>query len=676
MEARMELSHTQIVWIAYLFGSLIVFQFCMTFFNSPTYHYEDIDGSEELASLRFLRPTLPKYLTSRASYTFFLLTFLLYGFILYTLLGLVLPVLADLGLAPESASKPDSFGLEHSFLLAALIVAGLAPNTIGIRKLLLKAREWLHSRASIPLKGRNTYARLKGHHIVFNNTIKSDALNDKDYADPRAGKRIDLIAEDFDKSRGSIEREWATISYLVAAVKTWAKGKSYGRNLRRKELHWKSLEKNYKLLSEQIIVYRTDKMTDENRMYLRENLRGFLMQMRQMIACLLYMSEIKEKGIDERLQEIGLLPNRPELIKLRWRQSMLVVGGLLCAIVAAWGILLSMANFFDYIPWIVDAYKITTGSMIRVAFYALPFHGFAVFVTLMAKWVGSHHSDLWPATNPWVKNTKFTERPWHLYVPLSLIACVVSFVVLVFLQIIMNEISFGEINQFQRIKATLYWSSLAFVTAIFTAYRLDTSALHLRFPRKLVRWSIRIPRAAFQGFVLAGLTAFIYLHLYNHGSFSLSDLRGRELSQLLIGEEEGYDGMNRLTELMVFVVTAFLIGGALNLTSRFWSVNERRREGRTDVNFPVQIKYGEDQNEMMAKIRNISNSGARVTGNKLAVPDGAPIVIFAGRNLPEIAGRVLGQGPDQALRVFFDERETNDVVCRAIIGLNAERQAA
>ncbi len=280
----MDLTDLQLTWIAYLFGAMIVLQFCTTFFNDPAYHHEDTEVSQGIVDQQFLAPTLPKYMTNRANYICALIAFSIVGLGIYTGLAFLLPVLYSIGFGKEAASAAESGSMADDFLLSAWIVAGLAPNTIGIRKLLRQAKHGLHDIASIPSKGRETYQRLKSQHIVFDPGIIGESLADEDHFAFGEPRRFDLQAEDFQAPRGSIERTWAKISYLMTTAKRWSRSRPYSRNIRQKELRWSALESVYKELRGEMTAYREGDDDPNRGQRLLERFQSFALHLDRMLA--------------------------------------------------------------------------------------------------------------------------------------------------------------------------------------------------------------------------------------------------------------------------------------------------------------------------------------------------------------------------------------------------------
>lgn len=105
----MEIIREHDVLISFAIGCVIVLQFCFTFFNSPSYHFEDQEHSEAGDPIQYLEPTLPKYMTSRKLYNLFLTSFVTCTLGIYV--GLIYLLSSLEGMAQEEVTGVAAEGL-------------------------------------------------------------------------------------------------------------------------------------------------------------------------------------------------------------------------------------------------------------------------------------------------------------------------------------------------------------------------------------------------------------------------------------------------------------------------------------------------------------------------------------------------------------------------------------
>jgi hypothetical protein len=577
--------------IYFFCGAGIILAFAVNYFNQPGYRFADEEKGHTMNQEDFmLEPALPKYLTDRLEYNFYLLSYILVTELIYLLLVLFLP---DLISSNHANSEPLSLKRQN-IILAALIITGIAPNLPYIRQLLERSKLYLHNKAQIPKKGREVYYQIKKYQPHFHRAEIAKILEDECYLKEESGndKRIDLCELDFKAGKWTIEGRWAKLSYLLYFADLWSKTPPFRNYIGNRELQFDSIKNAYDNLQEQMSQYRLGKYPEAEIVKLNTMVDATMHRTYRLISCLLYLAGKSDTAVEKYLDQLGYASSERKDFPIPWKNIAYII-------IAITGSIL-MGSF---IIFVIDQIKlfnfnnsVDTNQIMKWAGYAIPFITFPVIWVLCIKRFLSSRSEAWPVVTENSQYNKISERPWHLYLIIAFSSYLVGVIVLLILSAIVKKITGDTFSPDETIRSVAVWSSLVFVTSIFAAYRLDSA------PRQDISLSERIyikgMGAIFQGFATFCAMYFSFMHQYNGGNLNPFSLTGPE----------------KIGRLVIFSVICFFLGILLHLSFQLGALRQRRKSYRRRIQRQVIICSG--QNKTEGTTVNISNEGVLVKSDE------------------------------------------------------------
>jgi hypothetical protein len=559
-----------IIVIYFFAGMGIVLAFAVNYFNQPGYKFADDSKSTTGNQEDFmLEPVLPKYLTGRFEYNFYLFAFVLVTELIYVLLVLFLPDL----LPDESTKIADPLRpTTQNIVLATLIITGVAPNLPYVRQLLNRSKLYLHEKAQIPRKGRDVYFRIKRYQPHYTPADIKSILNDERYLgrDQSGQKvRMDLLESDFKIDEWSIEGRWAKLSYLLFHIDRWSNRVPFRSYIGNRELQRSSIECAYDELQKQMVMHRNGQLSESETNHLNLRVDATLHRTYRLISCLLYLAAKSDAAVDTYLDQLGYAISERNDFPIPWRRLVfvlfaisgsIVVGGILALVVTQVGI-------FNL------AVEIRTKNIFKWVGFAVPFLSIPVLVVLLIKRQVSMNSEAWPVVTETSHYARLSDRPWHIYLIVALVAYIVGGLVLfgtsVFVKIIDSPIT----DYSAMLRNSFVWSGIVLVTAGFTAFRLDSAPDLNRSPQ--VHLAMQSVGAMFQGAATLAATFIAFVHTINKGDFNPLSLPEVERGKFY-----------------VYCTIAFILGASLYFASGFGRLRQRRRAGRRLLQRSVTIHSG------------------------------------------------------------------------------------
>jgi hypothetical protein len=541
-------------FIAYGFGFIVVFMFCVRYFNEPKYKVVDtklVKGSDKD---RLVEPVCPRFMTNRYIYRYYLILFIAFTELLYIIVANLLPDLTG----------KDTAGYYNAFA-SALILTGFLPSLPYIRRLMDKTKFIIHDKARIPDSGQNFYHFLRTNPIRYPEPAVEELIEDKVY-----GKGLEL--GNFASDDDTVEARWAKISYLLFHVDKWSKFAPFRASLRKREMHWPSIQSSYLTLQESWEGFRSGKLSEDQQNLFENNLRELLFETYRLLACTLFDAERPSKDINIYTQELGYGAYSEQLFFPSNRKVALYAIstfiGILIGAAATGLIARFLSPEFSWLKITISADQIVTWVLFGVPFFLLP-----VLFILTVKWYFSFSETLWPMVSPHRPYKKLSERPWGVYVFVSVFACIVGTLTLVVVGTLYGHIKWSEIFEFDTYRQMGKWSLVILVTAGFVTYRIDS----LVSRNKLKNIILTCSGALSQGMLSSLAIFFSFMWYFNEGSFDLTRLNGERPGQLFC-----------------YLLLAFIIGNLLFLTSRFnRRILERREyERRKAKAVSVELESG------------------------------------------------------------------------------------
>lgn len=604
--------------LLYFFAcAFIVLAFAVNYFNQPSYKFADEDkdtiGDQEDL---MLEPALPKYLTDRFEYNLYLFAYVLVTEFIYVLLVLFLPDLMQNDTAGDANPlQPTS----QNIVLATLIITGIAPNLPYIRKLLERSKLYLHEKAQIPRKGRDVYRQIKRYQPHYTQAEITRILNDKRYLRNRENGqklRMDLLGSDFKNDGWSMEGRWAKLSYLLHYINRWSKSAPFRSYIGNRELQRSSIERAYDGLQTKMAQYKNGKLSESETVRLNSRVDATLHRTYRLISCLLYLAGKTDSAVDRYLDQLGYAASERNDFPIPWKRLVFVliaitgsiaVGGILALIVTQLGIV--------NLP-----VKIRTENIFRWIGFAVPFLSIPVLAVLLIKRYLSLHSEAWPVMTENTRYNDLGDRPWHLYAIVAFVAYLVG-VVILYGTSISVRLAHGHYNidYSAMLRQVLVWSGVVFVTASFTAFRLD-SAPDFNLSKQ-ARFARRILGALLQGVTTTLAVYVAFVHTFAQG----------ELNPLVLPPvDQG--------KLSVYCIIAFFLGASLYVASGFGRLRQRRHTGRRKVKRSVVINSAHKAS--VGNTVNVSREGALIESLD-SFPSGYDPITISDKDGTSAEGRVV-----------------------------------
>ena len=570
-------------------GMVIVLAFAVNYFNQPSYKFADdsMSATGDQEDL-MLEPALPKYLTGRFEYNFYLFAYVLVTELIYVLLVLFLPdLLPNEAKAPIDPLRPTT----QNIVLATLIITGVAPNLPYIRQLLNRSRLYLHQKAQIPRKGRDVYLRIKRYQPHYSQNDIDSIIKDERYlGHDKNGKkvRMDLLRSDFKIDEWSLEGRWAKLSYLLFHINRWSDRVPFRSYIGNRELQKSSIEYAYDELQKKMTGQRKGELSEAETIHLNFRVDATLHRTYRLISCLLYLAAKSDSAVDTYLDQLGYAISERNDFPIQWRRLVFVLFAIAGSIIIG-GILSLVVTKSGIIDLPVE---IRTANIFKWVGYAAPFLSIPVLVVLLIKRQVSMNSEAWPVVTETTRYESLGERPWHIYLIVALVAYIVGGLVLFGTSVLVKLLNGEPISDYGAMLRSLFvWSGIVLVTAGFTAFRLDSAPNLKRSPHG--RLAIRSLGAMLQGTATLAAVYVAFVHTFNKGNFN---------PLALPAVNQG--------KLSVYCIIGFILGASFYFASGFGRIRQRRRTGRRRLQRSVTIHAG--QRAFAGNIVNVSQEGALI----------------------------------------------------------------
>ncbi len=538
--------------LIYFVGTFFVIIFASKIFNDPVYSPKDKYIQDALGKYPRMFPALPKYLAEKTRYRIYLWTFVFLTVVFYYFISLAFPYFMSGILGKEGVVK------DFSLALVVCTVAFIAGSTkIPFAKTLLDEwKERLHRRAKIPDTAMYVFDSMRYSEInksseQFRKNLEA-ILNGKVSGEVRGDIEKDYFY--FDKSR--IERKWARLVYLMHAIEQWSKKSQFERHLKVESLKWLALRSYYidKLIPE-MKRYRQGELKDDAIEAAKENIDRMAIKIYWLITLLLFMANKAEEDPCIHLKRIGWIVAPDKYFKFSNGQVIFTGTMTFLSIVAGATIgALLLLNIADNEA--AKLYEIRSDTIFYWFLFGIPMFTMPLIVTMFAKRILSMDGT-WSVQRPEETITPFFRRKWDIYFIVSTLSYVITLAVLLVIYFLIG-FSRGSID-ISRIDDLALYSGLAFVSAMFISYLIDTPD-----PGWETSWRYylkSIAPAIFQGVVNVSLVTFAFLLLSDGGKLNPFSLKPAEMGRL-----------------MVYDVIVFIIGITMYFTSRIGTKFYERRE--------------------------------------------------------------------------------------------------
>ena len=540
--------------IVYLIGSFFVITFALRFFNSPPGFKPTENGVADILKLDpELVPALPKYLTDRTRYSLYSWLFVGITLAMYFFVSFLFPYVVA-GYWGEAVTVSATAAI----VLGTLLFIGLSPKLPFIKNMLEDYKQDLYKKAQIPDKGMKVFRSLMFGELDKNSDefkrVLNVMLSDKCKHDVNSS--LDETYYDFNK--GTIERNWARLIYLVFCVETWSDEEPFKRHIDSGSLCWLELKSmcTEKLLSDMIDYKNGGVLSDDDKDDLLKRLEHTLIRIYWLITLLLFMSNKGGENPDNYLKEIGWVINPDKYFKFSMRHvfftGTIVVAAILLGAACSWFTLymIKSTGTLDTIA------AINSKELLNWVVYGVPMFIVPLFSTLMIKRFLSMN-DTWRVRRPEDEKEKFSKRPWEIYAPVAFISYLFTVAVLV---TIASFLELPEGKGMGDVVSSLFmYCILSAVTSFYVCYLIDSPCKDWE---KDYRYYLKsfFP-AVLQGGINMMIITFSFVYFTKHQTFDFD---------LMTDLEKG--------KLIAYNVTSFILGVAMHFTSRVGSKYYDRRE--------------------------------------------------------------------------------------------------
>ena len=602
--------------VSYIFSGLLVALYAIYVFNIPPYTYkqdredEENDGNELDEYSNCAQPSLPKYMTEKSRYNFFLAIFVFISISLYTILGALLP---------EEIASITGFDNPRAanFFIASLIIIGITglgtTRYDWVKYLLIgPIRDWIHIYAKIPTKGRNLFYVLSNSDISYQDPVGKQYIEDilnKDCSGD-GQPRQDLTLDDFNVgNRDTIAWKWARLAFCMNFIEEGSKQGAFKSQLDEASLGWHRIQKEYRKTISSIIKKKNNDLDDDEEVALNDHLKRLLASAYRLISCLMLMVSRPDEDPVRRLKVVGFDVTPEHRYFISSKEVVRVVASVFLAII----VLSTMANIFTRITFNNQLVYVASAFAILI----MPI----IIVISMKKHLCP--SGIWPIAMP----GKDYDRPVMVYLATSFIAWFVTTGLMILLGMILIKLDYPKIDEETLSLDMLIFSSLSALTALFAAYRIDIPPRVFSFKLNHILW--RIGGGMVQGIATA-LLLWICLMIVEYG-----------------GEIYPPAGLStdKWSELVLYEVLAFATGFTIFISLFFRKhFHERRHEKRKVITAEVQaIINGFTQ---MATLMNITNGGAAIRmARNLVLPKGTLVELLLDSHTTR-PGVVISQSDD------------------------------
>lgn len=308
--------------ISHTVAFMILIAFSWKYFNETQYFLgssvpKDITNSPDKRS--YVMPVYPKYMITKYKYFSWYLIFLVFLIFLYILLYWAL-----ISVNQESIKElnlKDSVGLApllslYPSLLAALILTGFIPALPKKTDFLALARNFTHSRASIPDLASSYY-----------NSIIENGLSvaQEDISATVAFVGPEFISEaDFKQRKNSLEYTWALTCYLHHKINSWTQkpNDTYTKNHNKEAIAYPNFLENFGAFKKEYKTFGSsrDQFLKE---HLENHAKQIFNQIVQITVCLIFCSEPNDDQAAQKFKDLGV--NVDVLMQYKARFDFLVV---------------------------------------------------------------------------------------------------------------------------------------------------------------------------------------------------------------------------------------------------------------------------------------------------------------------------------------------------------------
>ena len=587
--------------IAIVLGGFIVLIFYLRYFNEQKYPLVLLDKSGERMFDAALEPAMPKVLTYRYRYNLSLFLFIVTVESIYIVLAYYLFDFLKIkslwaGIASSNPTEVTSNGgLGYRAIVAALTLTGILPNLKFVDSVLEKIRIFYHEQAEIPGKGQEVYRILQGPIKKYSEQTVDDMLDDpfwNNVSTSPAGPRTRILdREDFTPYASSaLHAKWAKLTYLLYCVETWSKQKMFRKHIGNPELGWDDIKTTHCVIKNQFVAQIANWNTLKTNNALNTNMDILLSRTCRLVGCLLFMADRSSTRLSKYLKQIGYCLTDPPVFPIPFQRLALA------AITSGFGITLGALIAFVasmILPvGVIPGMEISTKKLAIWVIYGIPFLMAPTAFVLMMK----HY--LSPMENGWLLVTprsthyrRLRDRPWHIYLVVSLCAYPVTFLMLTFLNVGFDLLKMQD-SPGQPLQKFAVWSIVGIVTAAFVAYRIDSRPD--RFDSVFRSAAATFGGSMLQAGFTMGAAYFAFMHINNNGSLDFTTLKDVFRSRLF-----------------VYLVMHACMGAAIFVTSRFNIADlERRRGRRKRIKRSVTFVSGDEK--VAGDLLNISKNGALI----------------------------------------------------------------
>jgi hypothetical protein len=420
----------------------------------------------------------------------------------------------------------------------------------------------------------------------------------------RGNSRPDLEISDFVKERHSLEARWARLSYLLSWVEQSSSVPSLRRCLSNETLRSSSLQHAYEHLQAQVGLRKKGQLPDTEQDELSMRVNTALRRTYRLITCFLYLSCGSDATIDERLEDMGYPTlSGPDFV-ITWNEAILVAASVAVSVVAGSAAALVVARLLEVRPP-----ELPLGQLLA---YSVPFVTIPILLVLLTKKVFSSLCSAWPVVSRNRPYERVADRPWHIYVLVSLMAAVVGFLVLFGMLEGARWLGVGTAKG-DLLKKSVAWSFMILPIALLAAYHLDSvQAANVPWPLRSLR---RGTSLLLYGLVSMAVTYFIFLYV-----------NGLTWATLYI-DDEALRG-----QAIAFCLTGLFLGISLNYAYGFLiSTQQQRAERRRFRQYDVSIVVDRD-NAVAAQILNVSDTGAFIKCDACAPDTGKDVTVTDSAN--------------------------------------------
>jgi len=606
--------------LVYLVGSFFVVIFALTFFNTHPGGFEPEDkGVKEILKIEpELQPALPKYVTERTRYHIYSWIFVGLTLTMYFFVSFIFPYVV----ANYTGTKSIALPTTGVIVVGTLMFIGLSPKLPFIKDLLESYKQNLYKKAQIPDKGMAVF-----RHLMYGELDqKSERFRENLsvlLSDECTHNIKDSLNEDyFSFGKDTIERRWARLIYLVYCLENWSKEDPFKRHIDSGALCWLQIKSLCveKILPE-MVKYKTGNiLTDDEKEQLRNRLYQTSIKVYWLVTLLLFMSNKGGEIPDIHLKKIGWIINPDSYFKFSMNQVVFTGTVVLFSIILGatiGGIFLYLANVNGLLA---GAENIDSKELFRWVVFGIPMFVLPLLSTLAIKRFLSMHN-IWEVYRPEKPKIVFSQRPWDIYLPVAVAGYLVTLAVLMAIAAFVDLP--GDRTLKDAITPLAMYSLIAAMTSLYVSYLLDTPTPGWEKDYKFYLKNI-FP-AILQGCANVIIITFCVVYFSESKTFDLTALNDHEQSRLL-----------------VYSITAFLIGISMHMTSRIRTKHYDRREIKRvgDSSNWLTVTMGGICRRIVAK-KESANSIEVIADNQLqAVADIGDEVQFSHTNENPVVGKI------------------------------------